>query len=111
MIKDFHKTRLGILNEGKGIVPPHELEKRHTGRSTSLAFRFLSDAITEPDKPIRIFDHTCWKNQRHEAKFIFSVIEEMVKKLGLEGFYYNKRFAQIKFKLKNEPTMDWIEFK
>lgn len=54
---------------------------RRTGRSTALAFRYISEAIANPGKPIRIFDH----HGTNEAdKMLAQMIGEIIEKTGLE---------------------------
>jgi hypothetical protein len=67
---------------------------RRTGRSTALAFRYISDAILHPGKPIRISDH----HGTHEAsKMLAKMIMQIIEQTGLQYLNINKATLTLTF--------------
>jgi len=59
---------------------------RRTGRSTAYAFRYISEAIINPNTPIRIIDHY----RTHEAnRMLAQMIGDIIQKTGLKHMTIN----------------------
>lgn len=60
---------------------------RATGRSTSQALGYISSAIRNPDKPIRLIDH--WGTTgAHDC--LADMVVDIISKLGLRGLYVER---------------------
>ena len=67
---------------------------RRTGRSTALAFRYISEAIANPGKPIRIFDH----HGTNEAdRMLAGMIGDIIHKTGLKHLRIKQFPLTLKF--------------
>jgi hypothetical protein len=67
---------------------------RRTGRSTALAFRIISDAILNPNMPIRIIDHY----GTHEAnRMLANMVSDIIEKTGLQYLTINGANLTLKF--------------
>ena len=67
---------------------------RRTGRSTALAFRIISDAILNPNMPIRIIDH----HGTHQAdRMLANMIMDVIEKTGLQYLTINGANLTLKF--------------
>jgi hypothetical protein len=67
---------------------------RRTGRSTALAFRLISDAILNPNMPIRIIDHY----GTHQANMMLAnMIVDIIEKTGLQYLTINGANLTLKF--------------
>lgn len=59
------------------------LEKRRSGRSTAIALEAIAEAIKNPGEKVHLKDHF-----DHGNKFLLSLVQELVQKMGLESFTY-----------------------
>ena len=67
---------------------PHVDQKRCSGRTTAMALKFISQAIQNPNTPVKISDHYATIDM---ANYMLSTIMYLVSKLELKHFKYNKK--------------------
>ena len=64
---------------------------RQAGQSTALAFKFISEAMLNPEKIIKIKDHY----DSHVAdRYLFETIRDIIDRLNLKGFWLTKANGQ-----------------
>ena len=90
------ENTLELINQG---VSKSELINRQTGKSTALALKYISLAISQPDKWIQIRDHI---GTRASNRHLFAMTREIVYKLELKCIIFNECSNQIKFNLYEE---------
>ncbi len=77
-------------------IPWEELQDRRSGRSTGLALIAIGQALTHPGEEIRIKDHY---DSREADELLMRTTFDLVSKLELEGFTFNKAYKFIRFDL------------
>lgn len=66
----------------------NSIEHRMSGRSTAIALKIISEALSNPDKEIQIRDHHFGeKADFHLHEMIYDICE----KLNFEGFAFNRK--------------------
>lgn len=80
----------------KGIseAQARELEYRRTGKTTALALRVINDAMMRPNTEIRVKDHF---DSRKADQMLLERCAEMVDKLDLVGFHFNRTDRTLRF--------------
>lgn len=82
---------------GRTFLEDYEIERwkgRAEGKSTGLALRYLSEAISNPLRPVRVRDH---HGTIRADQFLLQDIQGMVSKLGLDWVIVNRFDMTIKY--------------
>lgn len=67
---------------------------RRSGRSTSLALRYLSEAIANPRREIRVYDH---HPTPAADRFLLDTVLDITKQLGLEHMEFDRQRITVCF--------------
>ena len=91
----------GFLIRRKQLLELHKgsSSDRCSGRTTGLALEAIGQALQNPESEIQVRDHY---GTEISHKNLLDMCACIVKKMGLEGFSYNKPLLSIKYSLE-EP--------
>ena len=71
-----------------------EMKWRRTGRSTALAFEYISKAMLDPGSSIKVLDHC---GAPESDKYLMRTIQEIIYRQDMKFFEFDPRALTFKF--------------
>jgi hypothetical protein len=83
---------------------PINFEMRRTGKSTSQALSYISTAINNPNKEVRLLDH---HSTRKANRHLLNTVNDIIGRLELVGFTINSTHNSISYDPKELFHKTW----
>lgn len=88
--------RLNMLKEHSGVP---DIENRRSGRTTSNILLTIGTAMNSPEIPVVITDHFHGSTEPKRFAYMFPMLQDILNKLELEGFFFNRSEGTLTFSL------------